>query len=158
MLCPCLAATDGSSLWISFEQFINSLQKYNQQSDFLWPGLKVVQVRAQAMQEASDQHPSGMVSIMGRADLDIQELCVAAKEWSLSRGTQEPLACIANYLFPGGWVLGCDKSSIQYIMECGKTKVYKTSWSLLLISSCDNFQLIGYSLILNFLTFDDVFK
>jgi len=56
-------------------------------------------------------------------DLDIQELCDAAKEWSLSRGTQEPVACIANYLFPGGWVLGGDKSSIQYIMEFGKAKV-----------------------------------
>jgi len=55
-------------------------------------------------------------------DLDIQELCDAAKEWSLSRGTQEPVACIANYLFPGGWVLGGDKSSIQYIMEFGKAK------------------------------------
>lgn len=75
------------------------------------------------MQEASDQHPSGMVSIMGSADLDVQFLCDTAKEWSYSRGTQEPVACVANYLFPGGWVLGGDKSSIQYILEFGKAKV-----------------------------------
>lgn len=75
------------------------------------------------MQEASDQLPSGMVSMLGRVDLDIQELCDAAKEWSLSRGTQKPVACIANYLFPGGWVLGGDMSSIQYILEFGKAKV-----------------------------------
>ncbi|KAL9974743.1 hypothetical protein ACROYT_G011823 [Oculina patagonica] len=85
-------------------------------------GLKVVQVRAQAMQEASDQQPSGMVSIMGPADLDVQLLCDTAKEWSNSRGTQEPVACVANYLFPGGWVLGGDKSSVQYIVEFGKAK------------------------------------
>ena len=83
----------------------------------------MVQVRAQAMQEASDQRPSSMVSIMGLADLDIQLLCDSAKEWSSSRGTQEPVACVANYLFPGGWALGGDKSSVQYILEFGKVKV-----------------------------------
>lgn len=85
-------------------------------------GLKVVKVRAEAMQEASDQVPSGLVSIMGHADLDIQSLCHNAEEWSCSRGTQEPVACVANYLFPGGWVLGGDKSSVQYILEYGKAK------------------------------------
>ena len=83
----------------------------------------MVKVRAEAMQEASDQVPSGLVSIMGHADLDIQLLCRDAEQWSYSRGTQEPVACVANYLFPGGWVLGGDKSSVQYILECGKTKV-----------------------------------
>ena len=83
----------------------------------------MVQVRAQAMQDASDQHPSGMVSIMGPADLDVQLLCGTAKEWSYSTGTQEPVACVANYLFPGGWVLGGDQSSVQYILEFGKAKV-----------------------------------
>jgi len=82
----------------------------------------VVKIRAEAMQEASDQVPSGLVSIMGHADLDVQLLCDNAKEWSYSRGTQEPVACVANYLFPGGWVLGGDKSSVQYILEYGKAK------------------------------------
>lgn len=85
-------------------------------------GLKVVKVRAEAMQKASDQVPSGLVSIMGHADLDIQLLCRDAEEWSYNRGTQEPVACVANYLFPGGWVLGGDKSSVQYILEYGKAK------------------------------------
>ena len=84
----------------------------------------MVQVRAQAMQEASDKQPSGMVSIMGPVDLDIQLLCDSAKEWSNSRGTpSEPVACVANYLFPGGWVLGGDKLSLQYIMKFAKAKV-----------------------------------
>ena len=86
-----------------------------------------MQVRAQAMQEASDLHPSGMVSVVGQADLNVKELCDAAKEWSLSRGTQEPVVCIANYLFPGGWVLGGDKSSVQYILESGRAKVCPSS-------------------------------
>ena len=85
----------------------------------------MVQVRAQAMQKASDQHPSRMVSIMASKDLNVQELCDMAKKWSHSKGVQEPAACTANYLFPGGWVLGGDKSSMQYILEFGKAKVCK---------------------------------
>ena len=98
-------------------------------SFLLQSGLKVVRVRAEAMQKASDQVPSGLVSVMGHADLDIQLLCRDAEQWSYSRGTQEPVACVANYLFPGGWVLGGDKSSVQYILECGKTKVRLRSLS-----------------------------
>lgn len=93
------------------------------QFSLLQSGLKVVKVRAEAMQKASDQVPSGLVSIMGHADLDIQLLCRDAEEWSYNRGTQEPVARVANYLFPGGWVLGGDKSSVQYILEYGKAKV-----------------------------------
>ena len=92
-------------------------------SSLLQSGLNVVKVRAEAMQEASEQVPSGLVSIIGNADLDVQLLCNNAKEWSNSRGTREPVACVANYLFPGGWVLGGDKSSVQYILEFGKSKV-----------------------------------
>lgn len=85
-------------------------------------GLKVVQVRAQAMQEASDKHPSGLVSILAPANLDLHLLCDHAKEWSHKSGTEEPVACVANYLFPGGWVIGGDKSSVKYILEFGKAK------------------------------------
>lgn len=74
------------------------------------------------MQEASELHLGGMVSIVGHADFNIEELCDAAKQWSLSRGTQDPVACTANYLFPGGWVIGGDKSSVQYIQDFGKAK------------------------------------
>ena len=80
-------------------------------------------MRAQAMQEASDWHPSCMVSIMASKDQNVEELCDSAKEWSHHRGVQEPVACTANYLFPGGWVVGGDNLSLQYILEFGKSKV-----------------------------------
>ena len=100
-------------------------------------GLKVVKVRAEAMQEASDQVPSGLVSIMGHAGLDVESLCRDAEEWSYSRGTQEPVACVANYLFPGGWVLGGDKSSVQYILEYGKDKVcLRSLWPFKVSTPC----------------------
>lgn len=102
------------------------------------------------MQEASDQVPSGLVSVMGHADLDIQSLCNEAQEWSYSRGTQEPVACVANYLFPGGWVLGGDESSVQYILEYGKAKVCFRS--LLKASSPNHHQCLSKSLHLSVLT------
>lgn len=83
----------------------------------------MVQARAQAMQEASLQNPGGMVSIMGHEELNVKEICVAAMDYSSNKGTQKPVSCIANHLFPGGWVLGGDTSSVQYILEFGKAKV-----------------------------------
>lgn len=85
-------------------------------------GLKVVQVRARAMQEASDQYPSGMVSVIGHKEVNVMELCDAAMDFSSSNRTQKPVASIANYLFPGGWVIGGDASSVEYILEFGKAK------------------------------------
>lgn len=85
-------------------------------------GLKVVQARAQAMQEASLQNPGSMVSILGHEELNVKEICVAAMDYSSNKGTQKPVSCIANHLFPGGWVLGGDTSSVQYVLEFGKAK------------------------------------
>lgn len=75
------------------------------------------------MQEASLQNPGSMVSIMGHEELNVKEICVAAMDYSSNKGTQKPVSCIANHLFPGGWVLGGDTSSVQYILEFGKAKV-----------------------------------
>lgn len=83
----------------------------------------MVQARAHAMQEASLQNPGSMVSIIGHEELNVKEICVAAMDYSSNKGTQKPVSCIANYLFPGGWVLGGDTSSVQYILEFGKAKV-----------------------------------
>lgn len=69
------------------------------------------------MQEASLQNPGSMVSIMGHEELNVKEICVAAMDYSSNKGTQKPVSCIANHLFPGGWVLGGDTSSVQYILR-----------------------------------------
>lgn len=56
-------------------------------------GLKVVQQRGQAMQEASDRTPSGMVSILGLDPDQVQQLCDEV------RREGEILQC-ANFLCP----------------------------------------------------------
>ncbi|MBC7852178.1 MAG: ACP S-malonyltransferase [Pirellulaceae bacterium] len=73
-------------------------------------GLKVVQQRGRAMQDAADAVPSGMVSILGMEAAKIEELCRQA------RGTGEVLQ-IANYLCPGNIVVSGHKSACAKVAE-----------------------------------------
>lgn len=71
-------------------------------------GLRLVQRRGTAMQEASDATPSGMVSILGLERVDVERLCDAA------RG--EEILEVANYLCPGnivisGTVAACERAA-----------------------------------------------
>ena len=65
-------------------------------------GLQLVQQRGQAMQDASDETPSGMVSILGMEPAQVDELCQRAKVAPC--GGQDVLQ-IANFLCPGNIVI-----------------------------------------------------
>ena len=73
-------------------------------------GLKVVQQRGRAMQDAADAVPSGMVSILGMEAAKIEELC------SQARGPGEVLQ-IANYLCPGNIVVSGHKAACAKVAE-----------------------------------------
>jgi len=73
-------------------------------------GLKVVQQRGRAMQDAADAVPSGMVSILGMEAAKIEELC------SQARGPGEVLQ-IANYLCPGNIVVSGHKTACAKVAE-----------------------------------------
>jgi [acyl-carrier-protein] S-malonyltransferase len=73
-------------------------------------GLKVVQQRGRAMQNAADAVPSGMVSILGMDAPKIEELCGQA------RGEGEVLQ-IANYLCPGNIVVSGHKAACAKVAE-----------------------------------------
>lgn len=73
-------------------------------------GLKVVQKRGQAMQDAADATPSGMVSILGLDREKIESLCDQA------RGVGEVLQ-VANLLGPGNIVLSGHKSACAKVAE-----------------------------------------
>lgn len=73
-------------------------------------GLRVVQQRGRAMQDAANAVPSGMVSILGMEVPKIQELCNQA------RGEGEVLQ-IANYLCPGNIVVSGHKAACEKIAE-----------------------------------------
>ncbi|MGL6195106.1 MAG: ACP S-malonyltransferase [Thermoguttaceae bacterium] len=87
-------------------------------------GLRLVQKRGEAMQEASDAVPSGMVSILGLDKEKIEVLC----EKILSENTNGGgVLRIANYLCPGnivvsGTILECERAAELAVSE-GAMKV-----------------------------------
>lgn len=72
-------------------------------------GLRVVQQRGEAMQEASDKMPSGMVSVLL---LDLEQVQAIRNEAS-GLGTIE----IANYLCPGNTVLSGEIAACEKAVE-----------------------------------------
>lgn len=72
-------------------------------------GLKLVQLRGQAMQEASDARPSGMVSVIG-LELDVvRELC--------GQVVDSGILMIANYLCPKNYVVSGDTSACEKLVD-----------------------------------------
>jgi [acyl-carrier-protein] S-malonyltransferase len=73
-------------------------------------GLRVVQERGRAMQDAADAVPSGMVSILGLDREKIEAVCAEA------RGPGEILQ-IANYLCPGNIVVSGHKTACERVAD-----------------------------------------
>ncbi len=73
-------------------------------------GLKVVQQRGQAMQDAADAVPSGMVSLLGLELSKVEEVC---KEACGDSGTLQ----VANLLCPGNIVVSGDKAACERVAD-----------------------------------------
>src|SRR5436305_1813063 len=73
-------------------------------------GLRVVQERGKAMQDASDAVPSGMVSILGLDADKIQKACNDAR-------AEGEILQIANYLCPGNIVVSGHKGACERIAD-----------------------------------------
>lgn len=72
-------------------------------------GLRLVHARGQAMQDAADQSPSSMVSVLGLEPEQVESICAEAR----GDGVLE----IANYLCPGNLVLSGDRAACQRAAE-----------------------------------------
>lgn len=59
-----------------------------------------MKVRAEAMQEASEAVPSGMLSVLGQPQSKFTAACVDAQEHCRSLGIEDPVCEVSNYLFP----------------------------------------------------------
>jgi [acyl-carrier-protein] S-malonyltransferase len=81
--------------------------------------LRVVQCRGQAMQAASDAHPSGMVAVLGMEVARIEELCDQARE--------DDVLQVANLLCPGNIACSGDNAACERLAalatEAGAMKV-----------------------------------
>jgi len=73
-------------------------------------GLRVVQERGAAMQDAADAVPSGMVSILGLEADKIERLCEDAR-------AESEVLQIANYLCPGNIVVSGHRGACQRIAD-----------------------------------------
>ncbi len=72
-------------------------------------GLRLVQVRGEAMQEAADAAPSGMVSVLGLEQAQVEQLCAAAAEGETLQ--------IANLLCPGNIVVSGSNAACERVAE-----------------------------------------
>lgn len=72
-------------------------------------GLRLVQRRGAAMQEAADATPSGMVSLLGLERVQVEELCKQAR--------QADTLQIANLLCPGNIVVSGDNAACERVAE-----------------------------------------
>jgi [acyl-carrier-protein] S-malonyltransferase len=79
-------------------------------------GLKLVQLRGQAMQEAADAAKSGMVSVIGLDSDKVSELCAAA---TAQVGEDKPVR-IANYLCPGNYAVSGSIEGCEAVEALGK--------------------------------------
>ncbi|XP_055913056.1 probable malonyl-CoA-acyl carrier protein transacylase, mitochondrial [Eupeodes corollae] len=82
--------------------------------------LKLVQVRATAMQAACDQVKSGMSMVIFGPDSEINEACNQAKQWCLEKGLENPTCCIANYLYPHCKVIAGNIEALEYLEKNAK--------------------------------------
>jgi [acyl-carrier-protein] S-malonyltransferase len=72
-------------------------------------GLRLVAIRGAAMQDAADNTPSGMVSILGLERPQVEDLCQQAR--------QDEILQIANMLCPGNIVVSGTNSACERIAE-----------------------------------------
>lgn len=78
-------------------------------------GLRLVQVRAEAMQLAAERVSGGMATVLFGPDTDIKDACAKAIDWCISKGIESPECRVANYLYPHCKVIAGNSEALQYL-------------------------------------------
>ncbi|XP_058057515.1 probable malonyl-CoA-acyl carrier protein transacylase, mitochondrial [Anopheles bellator] len=78
-------------------------------------GVRLVQIRAEAMQLAAQQAKGAMATALFGADGRIGEACNEAKNWCIDRGIENPDCRVANYLYPGCKVLAGNEEALRFL-------------------------------------------
>lgn len=80
-------------------------------------GLRLVKIRAEAMQYTSDLVPSGMMTVFFTPAAKVNLACLAAKEWCIKKGIgAEHAECsVANYLFPHCKVIAGHQEALSFL-------------------------------------------
>jgi len=91
--------------------------------------LRLVKVRAEAMQKATDLRPQAMCSVAGLDRMMLEKCC---KEALAQKVEADPVCQIANLLFPGGFTVAGTKETINKLTQIAtkaralQAKVIKT--------------------------------
>lgn len=90
-------------------------------------GLRLVKLRAESMQYASEMVPSAMATTFFHADANINLACQAAREWCkrLKISEEHSVCSIANYLFPHCKVIAGHEEAIKFLEINGKDFGFK---------------------------------
>ncbi|XP_050395824.1 malonyl-CoA-acyl carrier protein transacylase, mitochondrial [Patella vulgata] len=80
--------------------------------------VRVVKVRAEAMQRASEIIPSGMMTVFVGHNSKLNFAMLAAREYcSQKLHIREPVCCIANYLYSDCKVIAGNEEALQFIED-----------------------------------------
>jgi [acyl-carrier-protein] S-malonyltransferase len=77
--------------------------------------VKLVQIRAQAMQLAGDDNRGGMATVLYGPDSELGLACKRAKEWGLEKGEANPECLVANYLYPHCKVVAGSYEALKFL-------------------------------------------
>ncbi|XP_063239201.1 probable malonyl-CoA-acyl carrier protein transacylase, mitochondrial [Bacillus rossius redtenbacheri] len=77
--------------------------------------VRLVKVRAEAMQLASDLAPGGMTTVMYGPDSQLGHACLRAREWCKERGIEKPECAVASYLYPHCKVVAGHVEALKFI-------------------------------------------
>ncbi|XP_023234922.1 probable malonyl-CoA-acyl carrier protein transacylase, mitochondrial [Centruroides sculpturatus] len=77
--------------------------------------IRLVKIRGQAMQEASEQISSGMMTVFFHPDAKIKFACKAAEQWCKRQGIEDPVCTVANYLYPECKVIAGNMEALKFI-------------------------------------------
>uniref|UniRef100_A0A8C8ZKN0 Malonyl-CoA-acyl carrier protein transacylase, mitochondrial n=1 Tax=Prolemur simus TaxID=1328070 RepID=A0A8C8ZKN0_PROSS len=80
-------------------------------------GLYAVKIRAEAMQEASEAVPSGMLSVLGRPPSKFAFACLEAQQHCKSLGIENPVCEVSNYLFPECRVISGHLEALKFLQK-----------------------------------------
>lgn len=82
--------------------------------------LKLVQVRANAMQIACDQAAGGMAMVLYAPDTEIGAACNKALQWCIDKGVENPYCGVANYMYPHCKVIAGNIEALDFMEKNAK--------------------------------------
>ncbi|KAH8287782.1 hypothetical protein KR018_005842, partial [Drosophila ironensis] len=79
--------------------------------------LRLVQVRATAMQAACDRAAGAMAMTIYGPDTNLGEACSRAQQWCLDKGVESPYCGISNYMYPHCKVVAGNVEALEFLEQ-----------------------------------------